>query len=77
MTIAELRKDPEYSKCLEKVRSYPTGFEFTLQYSSIPKAKANALRIIMSDCIELGLLDSVSISLSLTGEETAITYRKI
>lgn len=44
MTREELRNHEEYAICMNKIRSYKKGFEFTLNYSQIPTAKANALK---------------------------------
>ncbi len=77
MTIQELRNHEEYTICFNKIKSYPTGFEFTLNYAQIPKAKANALKIIMGDAIEQGLLESIAIGVALDGTHTDETYRKI
>lgn len=77
MTITELRNHEEYQKCLDKVKSYKEGFKFTLNWTQIPKAKANALRQIMTDFIEMGLLESMKFDLNLKGEITSETYRKI
>lgn len=65
MTVNELRNHKEYKICMDKIKSYKKGFEFTLNYSQIPTAKANALKIIMQDAIEQGLLESIAIGLSL------------
>ena len=77
MTITELRNHEEYQKCLDKVKSYKEGFKFTLNWTEIPKAKANALRQIMTDFIEMGLLEHMSFTLNLDGETTSETYKKI
>ncbi len=77
MTIAELRNDKEYELCMNKIKAYKKGFEFTLNYSQIPTAKANALKIIMQDAIEQGLLESIAIGLSLEGKFTDETFRKL
>lgn len=49
MTVNELRNHKEYKICMDKIKSYKKGFEFTLNYSQIPTAKANALKIIATD----------------------------
>lgn len=75
MTISELRQHEEYKKSTEKIKNYSKGFKFTMNYSQIPIAKANALKIIMKDCEENGLIESVSMGLDLMGnlmEETFI-----
>lgn len=77
MTIAELRNHKEYELCMNKIKAYKKGFELTLNYSQIPTAKANALKIVMRDAIEQGLLESIAIGLSLEGIQTDETFRKI
>lgn len=77
MTATEFRNHKEYKICIDKVKSYPKDFEFTLNWSTIPKAKGNALKIVMRDCIEMGLLKSVSTGLNLKGEVVSDTYRKV
>ena len=77
MTVTELRNHEEYQKCLDKVKSYKKGFKFTLNWTEIPKAKANALRQTMTDFIEMGLLEHMSFTLNLDGETTSETYRKL
>lgn len=77
MTISELREHPEYALCFEKIRSYPKGFEFVLKWEDIPKAKANALRVVMDDAIEQGLLESLRIRENLNGEIVSERFRKI
>lgn len=77
MTINELRQHEEYAKSVEKIRNYPKGFEFTIYFHKIPKAKANALNIILRDCMDMGLIDSVSIGLNLDCEIADETYRRL
>ena len=77
MTIQELRNHEEYTLCFNKIRAYPKGFEFTLNYAQIPRAKANALKIVMKDAIEQGLLESVATGVALDGTFTDETFRKI
>lgn len=77
MTVQELRKTKDYIEAINKVKNYPKGFMFNLNYSGIPKAKANALRIIMQDCINNGIVESVSIGISLTGEQIEETYKRL
>ncbi|MBQ0112987.1 MAG: hypothetical protein KBT03_07645 [Bacteroidales bacterium] len=77
MTKQELRQHPEYAKCVEKIKAYSKGFEFDLDFRTIPKAKANALDIILFDCMEAGLIECESIVFSLEGNRTKETYRRI
>jgi hypothetical protein len=62
---------------MNKIKKYPKGFKFTLQWHQIPKAKANALRIIIQDATEQGLLEQIATELSLELEVTAETFRKL
>lgn len=77
MTIQELRNHEEYALAFKKIRAYKKGFEFTLNYAQIPTPQANALKIIMRDAIEQGLLESIAIGLSLEGKQTDETFRKL
>lgn len=77
MTRNELRNHPEYAQAMNKIRSYRKGFEFTLNYAKIPTPQANALKIIMEDAIEIGLIESIAIGLALDGTFTDETYRKV
>jgi|GEM_PF-6320433 len=40
MTREQLRKTTDYTEAMNKIRKYSRGFQFTLYYSEIPKAKA-------------------------------------
>ncbi len=77
MTISELRETNDYKQAIKKIQNYPYGFKFTLKYSEISEGKANALKIIMEDCIKQNLLESVSIELALKGTQTAETFIRI
>jgi hypothetical protein len=77
MTINELRQTKDYAECINKIRAYKPGFEFTIKYYQIPKAKANALKIVLQDACEQGLLESIAICLSLSMEQTEETFRKL
>jgi len=77
MTIPEFRETKDYEQAMKKVQSYPQGFKFTLNYSAIPIGKANALKILMEDCINYNLIESISIELALDGTQTAETFQKI
>lgn len=77
MTIPEFRETKDYEQTMKKVQGYPQGFKFTLNYSSIPIGKANALKILMEDCINYNLIESISIELALDGTQTAETFQKI
>ena len=77
MTIQELRSSKDYIEAVEKIKGYPIGFEFTLNYSEIPKAKGNALKIITEDLIDDGILKSVAIGIDVQGNLCNETYKRI
>ena len=77
MNIQEMRQTKDYMEAVEKIKAYPIGFVFTLKYSEIPKKKGNALKVITSDCIKMGIIESISFDLDLCGNCTAETYRRI
>lgn len=60
MTISELRETNDYKQAIRKVQGYPQGFKFTLNYSVMPIGKANALKILMEDCINYNLDETES-----------------
>lgn len=77
--------DEEVMKAINKIKGYPKGFEFTINYSSIPtKAKENGMRYILRKAKEMGLIECIGTGLSLadiTGESGRInneeTFRRI
>ena len=77
MTIAEFRQSKDYAEMIEKIKGYPKGFKFTLEYGQIPKSKANALEIVTNDCIKAGILESIGIGLDIQGTCVEETYRRI
>ena len=77
MTIPEFRETKDYKQAMKKIQDYSQGFKFTLNYSVMPIGKANALKILMEDCINYNLIKSISIELALNGPQTAETFQKI
>lgn len=77
MTKTVFRKSKEYTECMEKIKNYPKGFTFSLKYREIPKAKGNALKILTQDCIDAGILDSISIGLDIHGNFVEETYKRL
>lgn len=77
MTVTELRHHKEYELCMNKIKKYTKGFEFTLRWYQIPTPQANALKIVMRDAIEQGLVEQIATDLSLELEVTAETYRRL
>ena len=77
MTVQEVRNHEEYALCFRKIKSYKKGFEFTIHYEHIPAPKANALKIVMRDAIEQGLLESIEVCYDINLNQTEETFRKI
>lgn len=77
MTKAEFKESKEYREMIDRIKSYPIGFKFTLKYAEIPKAKGNALEIITRDCIDMGILESISIGLDIHGNFVEEEYKRI
>lgn len=77
MTHEELRNHPEYALCMKKIRAYKKGFEFHLNYAQIPRPQGNALKIVMRDAIEMGLIESIAVDFGLDCVQTGETFRKI
>lgn len=76
MTTKELRAHPEYKVCIDKIIGYTPGFKFTLNYTTIPTAKANALKLILRDAVEEGYLESISMGYDLDMNLTDETFRR-
>lgn len=76
MTREELRMHPEYQICMEKIRKYTPGFILRMDFTQIPVAKANALKVVLRDAVAMGYLESVSMEINLDMEATAETYRR-
>lgn len=77
MTKAEFRQSKDYTEAVEKIRNYSKGFRFTLNFSRIPKAKANALRIVLEDCENMGLIESISFGLDIQGNFVEEEYKRL
>lgn len=77
MSINELRNHAEYAICMKKIKSYPKGFKFTIPYNRMTTGQANAMRIVMRDAVNMGLIESVAIGLSLSLEQTDETFIKV
>lgn len=76
MTIAEFRKSKDYADMIAKIKGYRSGFQFTLDFVNIPKAKARALEVVTEDCKKMGILESVSFGLNLNGDVTEETFKR-
>ena len=77
MSQSEFRKSKEYQDMIDKIKGYPKGFKFTLKYGEIPMKKGNALKIITRDCIDMGILESISIGLDIQGNFVEEEYKRI
>ena len=77
MTVQELRNHEEYAICMRKIKGYKKGFEFTIKYSQIPTGKANALKIVLHDAVDQGLLENIADGWSLDGHIVEETYRRV
>lgn len=60
MTSTEMRNHPGYIEAMEKIADYRPGFQFTIRWNPIPRAKANGLRFILQDARDKGLIESIS-----------------
>ena len=77
--------EKEVNKCIKKIKNYPKGFEFTINYSQIPTTeKENGMHFVLDKACKMGLIECVAIGHSLAdlrGESgrfcTEKTYRRI
>lgn len=77
MTIAEMRNTKDYIEAVEKIKRWKNGEIYTIRTDNIPTAKKNALLVILDDCEREGLIESVSIGLSLEGKVVEEKFRRI
>ena len=77
MTKQELRETKDYKVAVDKIKRYPKDFTFTMNFSQIPKAKGNALKIILADMVKEKVLESISIGLTLDGKPIEETYKRL
>jgi hypothetical protein len=61
MNITALRAHPEYTVCMNKIKSYHPGFTFRMDWTEIHPAKGNALKVVLRDAIEAGYLEKEKI----------------
>lgn len=77
MTKSELRQSKEYADCINKIKGYPQGFIFTLNYTQMRTGQRNAMRIILHDAINEKLIESISFGVALSGEITDETFKRL
>lgn len=77
MTRSELRTSNEYIDAVEKIRGYHKGFKFTIPFYEMTTGQKNAMRIILNDCEEKGLIKSTSIGINLSLELAEETFERI
>lgn len=77
MTRNELRNEPGYIEAHQKIEAYKKGFEFTVHYNQMPAPKRRAMEYLLDDCEKEGLIESISIDISLELERTDETFRRL
>lgn len=81
MTKQEFRNSKEYDYCVNKIRNYHKGFEFTIPFYKMNKGQKNAMHVVLDDCKKEGLIESIGIDYSmedlLTLESTAETWKRL
>ena len=70
-----LRDHPEYTACLIKIQNYKKGFEWWMDWRSIPTGKANALKIILNDACEKGMIEMIKDEWGFTYQNKLINTR--
>lgn len=77
MTKEQLRKDPEYIKAKNKIINYSKGFKFTVPLYQMTIGQRNAMEIILKDCCNEGIIESISFNLDLQGNVTEEEYVRL
>lgn len=59
-------QEKEVEKAINKIKSYPKGFEFKIVYSSLPtKAKENGMKYVLNKAVKMGLIECIATGLTL------------
>jgi hypothetical protein len=59
-------EEKEIEKAIDKIKNYPKGFEFTINYSSIStKAKENGLKYVLKKAKDMGLIECIATGLTI------------
>ena len=54
-------EEKEVQKAINKIKSYPKGFEFTIKYSSLPsKEKENGMKFVLNKAVKMGLIECIA-----------------
>lgn len=77
MTKSEFLKSKEYENMMKKIRNYSTGFEFTIPFYKMTRQQKNGMNIVLNNAVKEGLIESVRIGVSLEGNFTDETYRRL
>lgn len=57
--------EKELMKCINKIRNYNKGFEFTISYYKMTDSQVNGMNWVVRKAEELGLIKCISIGHSL------------
>lgn len=77
MTKEQLRKEDGYIEAKNKIMSYPQDFKFKVPLYRMPKAKRNAMEILLRDCCDEKIIESISFNLDLQGNITEEEYTRL
>lgn len=77
MNVQQFRESKEYADACKKINAYHKGFEFTIPYYKMTQGQRNAMDVVTTDCTKQGLIQSVSVGVSLEGEFTEETFVRL
>ena len=77
MNKQEYRASQEYKDCVAKITGYRHGFEFALPWYRMPEPAKRGMEILLGDCVKMGLIESISIGLDITGTIVEERYKRL
>lgn len=74
MTKEQLRKESGYIEAKNKIMSYPQDFKFRVPLYRMSEVKRNTMEILLKDCCDENIIESISFDLDLYGNVTEEEY---
>lgn len=77
MTRKEFLESKEYKDMMNKIKGYSKGFTFTIPFYKMTQGQKKGMNIVLDNACKEGLIESLSISLSLECNVTEEEYRRL
>ena len=77
MTRKEFLESKEYKDMMNKIKGYSKGFTFTIPFYKMTQRQKNGMNIVLKNARKEGLIESLSIGLSIDGNVVEEEYRRL